>query len=105
VTGVQASFRSDVFLPRWTRPAAVEKDLKAWWQRMFRRIVAHEARHIAIANAALPDLRRRAQGKGCDSFRTVFTRWSGRLNKAQQTFDRREARRPLPRYRGEPVLP
>ena len=72
---------------------------------MFRRIVKHEAIHIRIANAHLSDLRRRAHDRRCEAFRAIFSRWSDDLNKDQHAFDRRDSRRALPRYQGEPVQP
>jgi hypothetical protein len=72
---------------------------------MFDRIAAHEARHIRIADASLGKLRRQVVGRPCETFQATFGRWSADLNAAQQAFDRRDAPRPLPPYRGEPVQP
>jgi predicted secreted Zn-dependent protease len=89
-----------VWLPRWTKPQRVRPELLAWWREVLDHVAWHEARHIAIHESRLPDLRERLVGAACDRGSAIAQRWHRRLRRAQDAFDQADSDWRYPRYDG-----
>jgi len=79
-----------VYLPRWSKPARVQRPLLGWWRDVFGHITWHEGRHIRIEKAWMRKLSDRLEGKPCASAAKIVRRWASQVAAAQDAFDARE---------------
>jgi predicted secreted Zn-dependent protease len=90
IDAVATSYTAVVYLPRWTRPSRVHRELIAWWRQVMKHAAWHEGRHIAILESYLTDARRMLVGRPCASASRIIARWARLLEVAQDAFDRRD---------------
>jgi predicted secreted Zn-dependent protease/ribosomal protein L40E len=100
LTTVRITAAYTVWLPRWTKPARVYPELVAWWKKVLAHLAWHEAHHIGIENARLPNLRDRLLGAPCSRGPAIIKAWAASLDKAQAAFDAKDRSWDWPPYRG-----
>ena len=90
ITRASPNLSAVVYLPRWAKPARVQRPLLAWWRDVFDHITWHEGQHIRIEKAWMRKLSDRLEGKPCASASRIVRRWAAQVAAAQDAFDAKE---------------
>ena len=100
LTSVTINFHSNVKIPRWTDAKIASRDVQIYWKALSSDVERHELDHVLIAEAAVKKLDQAISKlkprKNCKAFNRKIAQLEkisrNKLNRAQNTFERKEVR-------------